>query len=132
MCSQLSDHQLNLIGGGCKITCPCYAAFCGCKGDLAAPRCHPLSPLFPGFYSTTAPLPFSQVSAVYSQLSSAAEQVKQNPDLIQRNKVSGHIASSLAKSTDVEDNMFLPGNTSLLRRICENPCKHSPLHGAFP
>lgn len=94
-------------------------------------RCHYLSPPFPGFYSTTAPLPFSQVSAVCCQLSLAPEQVEQNPHLIWRNKVSGQIASSLAKSTDMEDNMFLPGNTSLLSWICENPA-NSPLHRAFP
>lgn len=101
------------------------------QGRLGCPSVLLHLPLFPGFYSTTAPLPFSQVSAVCCQLSSAPEQVEQNPDVIQRNKVSGQIASSLAKNIDVEDNMFLPGNTSLLSRLCENACKHTGLHRAF-
>lgn len=80
------------------------------------------------------PLPFSQSFRASQPLypfpgMSAQEPAEQNPDLSLRNKVSEQIASSLAKITDVEDNLFLLGD--LLSRICKNLSKDSLLHWGF-
>jgi len=66
-----------------------------------------------------------------SQLSPAPEQAEQNSGLTLGNEVSGQIVSSLAEITDVEDNLFLLVDSSLLIRICENRCKDSLLHQDF-
>lgn len=80
------------------------------------------------------PLSFSQSFRASQPLypfpgMSAPEPAEQNPDPSLRNKVSEQIASSLAKITDVEDNLFLLGD--LLSRICKNLSKDSLLHWGF-
>lgn len=71
---------------------------------------HSPSPLFPGHQQHAASLALHQ------------SKVSKILTWYWGKKVSGQIASSLAKMTDVEDNLFLLGDPSLLSRICENPC----------
>lgn len=88
-------------------------------------------PFSQGFRASQPLSPFLGMSAVYCQLSSAPEQAEQNPDPTLRKKASGQIASCLAKITDVEDNLFLLDDPSLLDRICENLYKDSLLCPRF-